>query len=85
MPVSVVANTEGMSDEEFKKELDYWGPQADKRLNESKKKKRLFLKSLRNRLLILLTQVLAISTLLLNGFQGEGPDKERELVMFVIV
>ena len=26
---SVVANTEGMSDEEFKKEMDYWGQQAD--------------------------------------------------------
>jgi len=76
---SVVANTEGMSDEEFKKEMDYWGQQADNEIKREQEEEATALKEFEKRVLNTIDtgagdRPTAIKWIL----QGEGLDKERD-------
>lgn len=76
---SVVANTNGMTDEEFKKELDYWGQQADNEIKREQEEEAMALKDFEKRVLDTINtgagdRKTAIKWIL----QGEGLEKERD-------
>ena len=76
---SVVADTEGMSDEEFKKEMDYWGQQADNEIKREQEEEAEALKDFEKRVIDTINtgagdRKTAIKWIL----QGEGLDKEQD-------
>lgn len=76
---SVVADTEGMTDEEFKKELDYWGNQADQEIKREQEEEAVRVKEFEGQILNTIKngagdRKTAIKWIL----QGEELDKERD-------
>lgn len=76
---SVVADTEGMSDEEFKKELDYWGQQADNEIKREQEEEATALKEFEKQVINTInTGAGDRNTAIKWILQGEGLDKERD-------
>ena len=76
---SVVADTEGMTNEEFKKELDYWCQQADNEIKREQEEEANALKEFEKQVINTInTGAGDRNTAIKWILQGEGLDKERD-------
>ena len=76
---TVVADTDGMSDEEFQKELDYWGNQADQEIKREQEEQALSVANFEKQVVNTInTGAGDRNTAIKWILQGEGLDKERD-------